>query len=394
MAFGIPRTVFILGLVSFLNDAASEMITPLLPIFLTAALGAGPAIVGLIEGLAEATASLLKLFSGRLLDHGFRAKRLVLIGYGLSNVLRPLLGLAVGWFWVLLLRFLDRVGKGIRTAPRDALIAAAVETNRRGLAFGIHRAFDNAGAVVGPLLAFALLNSGMALENIFLWSVIPGALVMLLLIFGLPGHAPVTASTQPVPPLRWSLLDARLRGLILAAGLLALVAVPEAFLVLWAHDQGLAVAWVPLLWAAASAVKMVIVVPFSVLSDRLGRLPVLLVGWGLRFVVLALLALYSSQASVVVALLLFLAYAAALASTEGAERAWIGDCAPKAVRGTAFGMYHMVTGLAALPGALLFGVLWEAFNSRLAFAVAAAVSVLALGVFIHRVRLVTTPSQA
>lgn len=188
MSFGIPRTVFILGLVSFLNDAASEMITPLLPIFLTAVLGSGPTIVGLIEGLAEATASLLKLFSGRLLDHGFRAKQLVLIGYGLSNVLRPLLGLAVGWFWVLLLRFLDRVGKGMRTSPRDALIAASVETNRRGLAFGVHRAFDNAG---GCRWALARLRLAQFRDG-------PGERLSLVSDPRHPGHA--TADLRPARP--------------------------------------------------------------------------------------------------------------------------------------------------------------------------------------------------
>lgn len=385
MPFGVPRTVFILGLVSFLNDAASEMIAPLLPIFLTAALGAGPAIVGLIEGVAEATASLLKLYSGRLMDHGMRAKPMVLFGYGLSNVLRPLLGLAAGWVWVLIVRFLDRVGKGIRTSPRDALIAASVETHRRGLAFGIHRAFDNAGAVVGPLLAFALLSSGMALENVFLWSAVFGVLLMLLLVFGLPAGVSAKPS-QPVPSLRWSLLEPRLRGLIVAAGALALVAVPEAFLVLWAHDRGLAVAWVPLLWAAASAVKMLIVVPFSVLSDRFGRLPVLVIGWSLRLGVLILLALDGAQASPVLTLTLFLAYAAALASTEGAERALIGDRAPAAVRGTAYGLYYMVSGLAALPGAVLFGLIWQTLGASVAFAIAAFVTLLALGVFIFQAR--------
>ncbi|MFZ5466353.1 MAG: MFS transporter [Pseudomonadota bacterium] len=385
MKLGLPRTVIVLGLVSMLNDAASEMITPLLPIFLTATLGAGPAIVGLVEGVAEATASLLKLVSGRLVDRGWSAKRLVLGGYGVSNLARPLIGLALGWGWVLLLRFLDRLGKGLRTAPRDALIAGAVEERQRGWAFGVHRALDHAGAVIGPLLAFALLSMGVALGDVFLWSVIPGALVVLLLVFGLPPQAPATLPGTPVAPLRWSLLDARLRGLILAAGALALVAVPEAFLVLWAHDRGLDVVWLPLLWAAASGVKMLIVAPFAALSDRFGRVPMLAWGWFLRFAVLVALALNGLDASTLVTLGLFLAYAAALASTEGAERALIGDRAPKAVRGTAFGLYHMVSGLAALPGALLFGGIWQMAGSQVAFAVAAMVSALALLAFLRMV---------
>lgn len=386
MKLGLPRTVIVLGLVSMLNDAASEMITPLLPIFLTATLGAGPAIVGLVEGVAEATASLLKLVSGRLVDRGWSARRLVLGGYGVSNLARPLIGLALGWGWVLLLRFLDRLGKGLRTAPRDALIAGAVKERQRGWAFGVHRALDHAGAVIGPLLAFALLSMGVALGDVFLWSIIPGLLVVLLLVLGLPQQAPVTLPGAPVAPLRWSLLDARLRGLILAAGALAMVAVPEAFLVLWAHDRGLDVLWVPLLWAAASGVKMLIVAPFAALSDRFGRVPMLAWGWTLRFVVLVALALNGMDASISVTLGLFLAYAAALASTEGAERALVGDRAPAEVRGTAFGLYHMVSGLAALPGAVLFGAIWQGFGAGIAFMVAAGVSAIALMAFLWAIR--------
>jgi len=172
--------VLVLALVSFLNDAASDMIAPLLPLFLTATLGAGPAVVGLVEGIAEATASLLKLASGRLADRGWNHKRLVVGGYGVSNLARPLIGLALGWGWVLLLRFLDRVGKGIRTSPRDALIAASTTEQQRGMAFGFHRALDNAGAMVGPLIAFALLSSGLDLGRVFLWSLGPGVLVLVI----------------------------------------------------------------------------------------------------------------------------------------------------------------------------------------------------------------------
>ncbi len=273
----LPRTVVVLGLVSLLNDAASEMITPLLPIFLTATLGAGPAIVGFVEGLAEATASVIKLVSGRLADRGVPAKGLVLGGYGISNACRPLIGLASGWLAVLLLRFLDRVGKGLRTAPRDAYIASAAHPDQRGRAFGFHRSMDHAGAVIGPLLAFALLASQVDLRNVFLVSALPGALVILLLVFGLPAqHAPLAA---PPKRFRWSELHGRLRAMIVAAGLLALASVPEVFVVLWATEAGMAVTWVPLVWAAASLAKMAIAMPAGVLSDRVGRLPLLLGGW-------------------------------------------------------------------------------------------------------------------
>lgn len=370
---GLPRTVIVLGLVSFLNDAASDMIAPLLPLFLTATLGAGPAIVGLVEGVAEATASLLKLVSGRLADRGWPPKGLVLGGYGLSNAARPLIGLALGWGWVLLLRFLDRVGKGLRTAPRDALIAAATDPRSRGRAFGWHRALDNAGAMVGPLAAFALLSWNVPLEQVFLWSVVPGILVILLLVFGLPGQARVRVEAPP--RLSWSALPSRLRALILAAGMLSLAAAPEAFLVLWAQAQGLAVAWIPLIWAAASGVKAVVAAPAGDLSDRWGRLPVLLSGWGARVVVLVLLATIQDGPWMVWAL--FLAYAATLAFTEGAERALVGDFAPPQLKATAFGLYHMTVGLLALPGALLFGSLWQWAGMTTAFLVSAILTLAA-----------------
>jgi MFS family permease len=367
--------VVILGLVSLLNDAASEMITPLLPIFLTAALGAGPAIVGFIEGLAEATASILKLVSGRLADRGVSPKGLVVGGYALSNAGRPLIGLATGWAAVLLLRFLDRVGKGLRTAPRDAFIAGAVGPGQRGRAFGFHRSMDHAGAVVGPLAAFVLLASEVDLHHVFLASAVPGVLVLLLLVFGLPA----TRSVPVAPPQRfaWRALHGRLRAMIVASGMLALASVPEVFVVLWATQQGMTVTWVPLVWAAASLAKMLIALPAGILSDRVGRVPLLLGGWSARVAVL--LALAFVQPGPVGVWCLFIAYSATLAVTEPAERSLVGDHANPAERGTAFGLYHLTGGLLVLPGAVLFGALWEAFGSPAAFAAAAAVTALAAG---------------
>jgi MFS family permease len=373
LAGALPRTVVILGLVSLLNDAASEMITPLLPIFLTATLGAGPAIVGFIEGLAEATASVLKLVAGRLADRGVSAKGLVVGGYTLSNAGRPLLGLAAGWIAVLLLRFLDRVGKGLRTAPRDAFIAGAVGAADRGRAFGFHRSMDHAGAVIGPLLAFGLLAAQADLQQVFLASALPGALVILLLVLGLPSQPSARAAVAP--SFRWSALHRRLRAMILASGVLALASVPEVFVVLWATQAGMSVTWVPLVWAAASLAKMLIAMPAGVLSDRLGRLPVLLGGWSARVAVLLLLAFAEPGALGV--WILFIAYSATLAITEPAERSLIGDHANERERGTAFGLYHLTGGLLVLPGAVIFGGLWQAFGSGMAFATAAAVTGLA-----------------
>jgi len=366
----LPRTVVVLGLVSLLNDSASEMITPLLPIFLTATLGAGPAIVGLVEGLAEATASILKLVSGRLADRGVPAKSLVLGGYTLSNIMRPLIGLAVGWTSVLLLRFLDRVGKGIRTAPRDALIAAAAGPEQRGRAFGFHRSMDHAGSVIGPLLAFGLLSAHADLEHVFLASAVPGVLVLLLLYVGVPASQ---ATVLPAPArFSWGALHGRLKAMIVAAGLLALASVPEVFVVLWARQAGLEVVWVPLVWAAASVAKMIIAMPAGILSDRVGRLPLLLGGWLMRVIVLLLLAFADPGSAGV--WLLFIAYSATLAVTEPAERSVIGDHAAAEERGTAFGLYHLASGLLVLPGALLFGMIWEHHGSGAAFAISASVT--------------------
>jgi len=366
----LPRTVIVFGMVSLANDTASEMITPLLPIFLTATLGAGPAIVGLIEGLAQAAASILQAVSGRLMDRGVGAKRLVLAGYGTSNLVRPVIGLAFGWTWVLVLRFIDRIGKGLRTAPRDAMIAGAVEAGARGRAFGFQRALDHAGAVLGPLAAFALLAAGSDVHEVFLWSAVPGIGVILLVTLGIPADPPV--APKPVAPFSWRPLDRRLKGLIVASGVLALSAVPEVFIVLWATSAGLPIAWVPLAWALASLAKMGIVFPAGWLSDRVGRLPVLLGGWALRIVLL--LALAAPTAGGVWTWVLFAAYAVSLAVTEAPERSLVGDTAPPELRGTAFGVYHLATGALLFPGALLFGVIWQAFGSAAAFRTAAAVT--------------------
>ena len=379
----LPRTVIVLGLASLLNDAASEMITPLLPIFLTATLGAGPAIVGFVEGLAEATASVLKLVSGRLADRGVSAKGLVVGGYGLSNGTRPLIGIATGWAAVLVFRFVDRVGKGLRAAPRDAFIAGAVGPDDRGRAFGFHRSMDHAGAVVGPLLAFALLSAQADLSSVFLASALPGALVILLLLFGLPASRS-TPSAPTYERFSWNALHGRLKAMILAAGLLALASVPEVFVVLWATQAGMAVTWVPLVWAAASLAKMVIALPAGSLSDRRGRIPVLLGGWSARVAVLLLLAFAEPGALGV--WVLFIVYSATLAVTEPAERSLIGDHAAATERGTAYGLYHLAGGLLVLPGALLFGILWESFGSATAFAAAALVTALAAGLMLALAR--------
>jgi len=371
----LPRTVIILGLVSFLNDTASEMITPLLPLFLIITLGAGPAIVGLVEGLAEATASILKLVSGWLADRGWNARKLIVGGYTVSNTARPLIGFALGWGWVLVLRFLDRVGKGIRTAPRDALIASSTDEHMRGRAFGFQRTLDHGGAMLGPLLAFGLLQWGLTMEHVFMAAIIPGAALILLLVFGLK-IPPRAKLEHPPARLHWKGLDARVKGLVLASGGLALATTPEAFLVLWANQGGITVVWVPLLWAAASGMKALVSGPAGVLSDRFGRLQIVSIGWTAR--VLLLIAFAWLPGGGMIVWVLFLGYAAALAFTEGAERALLGDFAPAEQQGTVFGLYHLLSGIMILPGAILFGVVWQWLGMSSAFAMAAILTTIAV----------------
>jgi MFS family permease len=365
---GLPRNVVILGCVSLMNDMASDMIAPLLPIFLTAALGAGPAVVGLIEGVAESTASLLKLWSGRLVDRGVSQKKLALGGYLLSNAIRPTLGAVGSWGAVLLIRFTDRVGKGLRTAPRDALISASVDERARGRAFGLHRSMDHAGAMIGPIVASALLAVGFGVHEVFYFSIIPGMAAVALLAFAVkePAHtAPVISS----PPPKWRDMDGRMRAMILSAGGLAFSAVPDAFFALWLSVSGVPVAWIPVAWTAAHLVKSAVAMPAGKLSDSVGRVPVALFSWTARAVVAAIMPWFTG---VWMATLFFLLYATASAGSEGAERALIGDKAGESSRGSAFGMYHMVAGLLALPGAALFGVVWQVFGAQAAFMMSSA----------------------
>jgi MFS family permease len=370
----LPRLVVLLSAVSLLNDAASEMITPLLPLVVAGALGGGPLVISVIEGLAEATSSLLKLASGWLTDRGWSLRWMVFGGYSLSNLARPLIGVASGWGGVMALRFLDRAGKGIRTSPRDALISGAVDATERGRAFGFHRAMDHGGAIIGPLLAWPLLAAGVPVQHVFLASAVPGFLVLLVLWYALPPQ-PAAAPVPAAWP-RWSALDVQLRGLIVAAAALTLSTVPEALLVLWVNQiGGVATLWVPLLWAGAHVVKVFLAYAAGAISDRVGRLPVVIAGWCARVVVL--IAIAAGAAGVAAGVFLFLLYAAALSCTEAAERALIGDVAPLQQKGTAYGVYHFVCSLLALPSALLFGWLWERVSLTAAFAVAAGGTVVA-----------------
>jgi MFS family permease len=369
----LHRNVVALGLVSFFTDFSSEMIYPLLPVFLSTTLGAGPAALGLIEGVAETTASLLKLFSGMAADRTRRKKPLVLAGYGLSAVMRPLVAFATSWGHVLAVRFADRIGKGVRTSPRDALVASYVPAAERGRAYGLQRAMDHLGAVVGPLAAFALLTfAGMPLKAVFLLSAIPGALALVVLA------AAVREVESPVPVVPPKLFDGTLprpfRSYVAVVALFTLGNASDAFLVLRAVQEGIPVKYVPLLWGAFHVVKSTLSTPAGALADRWDRKKMIVSGW---LVYAATYAAWGFMEGAGWMVALFLVYALYSAATEGAERALVADFVPPPQRGTAFGWFHLAVGAAALPASVLFGALYAWRGAPAAFGTAAALALAA-----------------
>jgi len=367
--FELPRTVWLIGLISLVNDAASDMIYPLVPLYLASVLMSGPRVLGLIEGIAEATASLLKLFSGVLVDRTRQTKPWIVFGYGLASIGRPLIAFVGSWPWLLALRFADRVGKGLRTSPRDALLAASVPAERHGLAFGLHRAMDNAGAVVGPLVAAAMLAGHLPLRDVFLWAALPAALCLAL---ALALREPTAVSRPPAPAFDWRVrnLPPAFRRYLVVIALFALGNSSNMFLLLRARQLGVSEATVPLLWAGVSAVAMILSTPLSALSDRVGRKRLLLGGYGVYAAFYLALGLIGDSGLGLAAL--FALYGVFLAATEGVEKALVADLAPQARRGTAFGWFNLVVGIMLLPASVLFGWLWQATTPTAAFGFSAA----------------------
>jgi MFS family permease len=369
----LPRTVVALGLVSLFNDLASEIVVPLIPILLTTVLGAGPVALGVIEGVADAVAAFLKLWSGRRSDAlGGRRKGLTVAGYLLSNFARPLLGLAGSWTTVLLLRSADRVGKGLRTAPRDALIADAASPQIRGYAYGFNRALDNLGAVGGSLLAAAVLTwSHIGLTQMILWSAIPGLIAILVLVIGVQDTRVATAPTAAVPPLAFSALTGRMRRYLAVVGVFTLARASETFILLLGHQRGGPVVELLLLWAALNFAKATTSTLGGRLADRISRGAVVAISWSAFSLAFALLAVFPGQQAL---WLITVAYGLFAGFGEGAERAVISDFAAEQERGTAFGWYNLVLGLAAIPGGLLFGGLWHYYGAAAAFLTAGALA--------------------
>lgn len=369
----LPRTVWLLGLVSFVNDAASDLVYPLIPIYLASVLMAGPKALGLIEGIAEATGSLLKLLSGVLSDRLGSTKHWVVGGYAVAAIARPLLAFATAWPMVLLLRFADRVGKGLRTAPRDALLALTVDQQHRGLAFGLNRALDNVGAVVGPLTAAWLLAEDMPLKQAFLWAALGGAIaVALALAIKEPQHGDLA----PGIPLNWDLqaLPRSFKRYLAVLALFTLGNSSNMFLLLRARDMGLAEYQVPLLWALASLTAALFATPLSALSDKLGRTRLIVGGWIVYGTFYLLLGI-NGHAELLWPLFAF--YGLFMAATEGAEKALVADLVADRLLGTAYGWFNMTSGLVLLPASIVFGWLWQSAGPLTAFGFSAACALVA-----------------
>jgi MFS family permease len=381
----LPRAVVIIGLVSLLNDFASEMVTPLIPLLLATVLGAGPMALGFIEGLADTTTNLLKLWAGRRSDVGRRRRKpFMLFGYALSNLVRPLIGLSGSWLLVLGIRVADRVGKGLRTAPRDAMLADVIPEGMAARAYGLTRALDHTGAVLGALAAAAVVYWGTErLDLVIAFSAIPGLFAILLIVFGIREPARRATSTETFAPLRWHGLSTKTRAYLVALGLFALGRIPETFLLLRGHELGMSVVPLLLLWAAMHTVKVLTAEGAGRVADRNGRRPVLLAGYAVYVLALAGLAFTVSVSHL---WLLSLTLGLHFGLTEGAERALVRDLAPSAERGTAFGWFYMIVGLAAIPAGLLLGGLWTLWSAKAAFLVSAAITTTATLFFWWRVR--------
>jgi len=380
---GLSSNVLALSLVSLLNDTSSEIIYPLLPAFLALTLGASPFAIGLIEGIAESVASILKLFSGYLSDKFGTRKLPVFIGYALAAVTRPFLSFVTNWEQVLAVRTTDRVGKGIRGSPRDALIAASVPKEKRGFAFGFNRAADNMGAVLGPIIGFLLLffiarnaDSPTAREyqQVFLYASIP-VVLGLLVIVAFVHEKDRAAATEGGMPIRFSLgaFDNKFKCYLGIVALFTISNSTDAFLLLRAEQSGIAPVLLPLLWVVLNISKVVSSLIGGHLSDIIGRRPLIISGWIVYALVYAGFAFVGAPWQ---AWALFIVYGTYFGLTEGTEKALVADMVSEEKRGTAYGFYNLAIGITVLPASLLFGLAWNYFGAPVAFLGSAVVSII------------------
>ena len=375
----IPKTVFMLGLVSLFTDIATEMTYPLLPLFLSQVLGAGPLAIGVIEGVAMSTSSLTQIFSGMWADQMKKRKPLILWGYGLAGFFRPFIGLAQSWPQVLIFRFIDRVGKGIRSSPRDALIADVTSSSARGAAFGFHSSMDNLGSTIGPLISTALLSSyiGCSIRTVILLTAIPGLVAFLTLLWGVRESQPKPQKERKErPDFRgdWKKMGGGFKMLLVALLVFTLGNSTDAFLLIRLSQVDVPTMWITLLWTLHNGVRTISAFYGGRFSDSLGRRAVILSGWAFYAAVYLAFAYVSAPGAVIA---VFLAYGIFYGLCEPSEKALVADLAPQALRGTAYGFYNLVVGLGALPASLIFGFVGQTWGYPTAFALGAGFAGLA-----------------
>lgn len=377
----LTRTVVVLGLVSLFTDMATEMIIPFLPIFVTSVLGAGPTMLGVVEGFADAISSILKLVSGRWADKIGKQRPFVLAGYTIASVVRPFVAAASSAWHVVAVRSLDRVGKGLRTSPRDAMLAASVDEDKRGKAFGFHRAMDHAGAVLGPLVAIAIITWWTDdLRTLFWLTAIPGGLAVLTILIGLRGDDEREVGQEETPAEAKQSLEipegmgTELARVLVPVGIFTLGNATDLFLLLKAGGERASLTELPLLWIGLHLVKMLASVPGGSLADKMGSRRTIIAGWLFYAAIYLGFGLADQQWIIWV---LFVTYGIYYGLTEGAEKALISRIAPEQVRGTAFGWYHITVGLMALPASIGFGALWAWAGNTVAFSVSAGLALVA-----------------
>jgi MFS family permease len=372
---GLSKNVRSLGWVSLFNDIASEMIYPLLPLFLNTALGAGVVFIGLIEGIAESASSFLKLFSGWVSDRFQKRKGLILFGYFLASITRPFIGLATSAYHVLFLRFFDRIGKGVRSSPRDALLSQSCREEERGKAFGFQRAMDHAGAMTGPLIAsFLMAVFTKDLRIIFLLAFVPSLFCLWILWRGVTDIKTEQSAISSPPKLNWRGWDRKFKYFLLIITLFTLGNSSDAFLLLRAQDLGLNIVTIPILWFIFHLSKTAFSIPGGALSDRIGRRKVMILAWTIYGLVYLGFAFASKPYHI---WLLFIVYGLFYGLSEGTEKAWVADLVEESKRGTAYGAYHFCIGIAALPASLLMGILWKAVGVQWAFSFGAVMALIA-----------------
>ena len=373
----LSLTVKVLGLVSFFTDTSMEMVYPLLPIFLTSVLGAGPVFLGVIEGIAEGSASVLKGFSGYISDRIGKRKAILVAGYSLSAISDPLFAATRAVWQALFVRFAERIGKGIRESPRDAMIADATDESIRGKAYGFHRALDTLGAVVGPGLAFVLMwllrsKGNAAYRWVFLIAFIPGLIAVILLVFLVREKA--GGEKREFPKLRLSLFPASFKAFIVVIAVFTLGNSSDAFLLLRARNEGISVFYIPLLWMVFNVLYAVVSTPSGALSDRIGRKKILVFGFFLYALVYVG---FGFLRGLVWLWVLFAVYGLFYGLTQGVFGAYIADLAPPELKGTAFGIYQATQGIFTFFASLVFGALWQLVNPSVAFLFGAGMAVIA-----------------